>query len=143
MRRALAALALPAAAIAAVVLAPRAEADRRPRDSHGGYFPVEPAVYPRRVACTTEPAPATPIVKVRKSPRARLRLRVTGPGAWCTSSWTASRGSPDHTHVTIVPTATAAAAICGTCTVDLLVTRLGRGDYRVTLGATTIRAHAP
>lgn len=144
MRRALVALAFPAAALVAVALAPQASADRRPLDSHRHYFPVEPGVYATRVGCTTEPAPVAPIVKVRTSPKGRLRLRVTGPGAWCQARWTGARAAPGSTDVTLTPGSPPdVASLCGTCTVDLLVTRLGRGNYRVTVGATTIRAHAP
>lgn len=122
----------------------RAEADRRPRDSHAAFFLVEPGVYGRRVACTTEPAPAAPIVTVRRSPRARLRLRVTGDGALCQAAWAATRGGRRLTDLTLTATPRAdEASVCGTCVIDLLITRLGRGDYTVTLGPTTIRAHAP
>lgn len=114
------------------------------RGSHGAYYRVEPAVYPRRIACTTEPAPAAPIVKVRPSPHGRLRLRVTGIGGMCRATWTASRSGARFTDIEIVPTFEAdAPSACGTCVVDLLVTRLGRGDYRVSVSGTTIAAHAP
>ncbi len=64
---------------------------------------VEPGVYPRQVACTTEPAPAAPIIKVRQSPQGRLRLRVTGVGGMCHARWTATRAGTRYTDVTIVP----------------------------------------
>lgn len=144
MRASLVAVAGLASIVVLAVAAPPVDAKRGPRDTHGGYFPVEPGVYARRVACTTEPAPIAPIVKVRRSPKGRLRLRVTGPGDWCLSSWTGARAAPGSTAITLTPGSPPdVVSPCGTCVVDLLVTRLGRGDYRVTVGATTIKAHAP
>ena len=126
---------------ALVVITRSAAADR---GSHGAFVRVAPAVYPRQVACTTEPPPAAPIVKVRPSPRGRLRLRVTGIGGVCQASWSAARATDRDTDLTVTPTYQAdAPSACGTCVVDLLVTRLGRGDYRVTVAGTTIAAHAP
>lgn len=112
--------------------------------SHGAFYLVEPGVYPRTVACTTEPPPAAPIVKVRPSPHGRLRLRVTGIGGMCHARWTATRSGPRSTDIAIAPGYEAdLPSACGTCVVDLLVTRLGRGDYRVTIAGTTIAPHAP
>jgi hypothetical protein len=131
----------PALPLAAIALAAGAHADRR---SHGACYPVEPAVYPRRVACTTEPAPRAPIVEQRPSPRARLRVRVIGAGSLCRATWSAARAAPGSTDLTLTATAGAdPPSACGTCVVDLLITRLGRGDYRVTFAGTTLRAHAP
>ena len=62
-------LALPVLGLALALAAPPAHADR---GSHGRFFAVEPAVYPRRATCTTAPPPATPSLKARPSPRARL-----------------------------------------------------------------------
>jgi hypothetical protein len=139
MRPALLAPLLPLAAFALATGVAAAD-----RGSHGTFYHVEPAVYPKRVACTTEPAPRTPILKRRPSPRARLRVRVTGSGAYCRATWTADRAAPGSTDVTITATADAGApSACGTCVVDLLITRLGRGDYTLHLDGATLRAHAP
>lgn len=135
-------LVLAGAALACILLdAHHASADR---DSHGGFFLVEPGVYPRQVACTTEPPPSAPIIKVRPSPHGRLRLRVTGVGGMCQARWSSTRTGSRYTEIAIIPAYDAdAPSLCGTCVVDLLVTRLGRGDYQITLADTTIRAHAP
>ncbi len=80
----------------------------------------------------------------RPSPHGRLRLRLTGVGGLCHATWTATRSGPRYTDVAIVSADEAdAPSACSTCVVELLVTRLGRGDYVITLADTTIRAHAP
>ena len=134
-------VALVAVSVAVVVAASPARADRA---SHGASFAVEPAVYPQRATCTTEPAPTTPIVRVLPAPRARLRLHVVGAGHLCRARWTAARAAPGSTELTLTAAADAdAPSACGTCALDLLVTRLGRGDYRVTFDGATVRARAP
>ena len=114
------------------------------RGSHGAFFAIEPAVYRRHATCTAAPPPAAPALAQRRSPRARLLVRVTGRGAYCHARWTADRAAPGSTAITLTADADAdAPSTCGTCTIDLLITRLGRGDYTVTLDGSTLRAHAP
>jgi len=131
-------------ALLALVTASVASADRRPNDSHRRSFVPDAGLYVRRKVCTTAPAPAAPIIKKLKSPKARLMLRVTGAGSLCDAQWTSTRTGARYTDIGLIATPNVdAPSLCGTCTIDLLVTRLGRGDYQVTLGPTTIKAHAP
>lgn len=139
------ALLAPALPLAALIVAAAALPSAADRGSHGAFYDVPPAVYAKQVACTTEPAPVAPILKQRPSPRARLRIRVTGDATLCQAQWRADRAAPGSTELTLTatPSVDAPQLPCGTCVVDLLVTRLGRGDYRVTFDGTTLRAHAP
>lgn len=89
---------------------------------------ADPTVTVARSACSTEPAPRSPIVRARQG-KGVIRVHVVGAGHLCAAGWTLRTTSR---VLTLVHDASVDAPACpSTCAIDLVVRIPGRWNVRV------------